>query len=136
MPSIPAMGDSSNLSLQQFIGYIRENMGLNPKQAMDLLKIKTLSGVNLREAVEQLQKIVNNESATQAEQRGHETVSTAPSPVRQNSGPLAATPSKQFEPSRTSSRSVGEEEPLYAFNEEVEPDEDREDDLEDLDFPT
>ena len=57
MPSIPAMGDSSNLSLQQFIGYIRENMGLNPKQAMDLLKIKTLSGVNLREAVEQLQKL-------------------------------------------------------------------------------
>src|SRR5438552_5199955 len=40
MPSTPAMGDSSNLSLQQFIGYIRENMGLNPKQAMDLLKIK------------------------------------------------------------------------------------------------
>ena len=142
MPSIPAMGDSSNLSLQQFIGYIRENMGLNPKQAMDLLKIKTLSGVNLRDAVEQLQKIVNNESATQAEQRGRETVSAAPSPVRQNSGPLAATSSKPPESVRTSgypnadrSRAVSEEEPLYAFDEEVEPGENREDDLEDFDFP-
>lgn len=142
MPSIPAMGDSSNLSLQQFIGYIRENMGLNPKQAMDLLKIKTLSGVNLREAVEQLQKIVNNESATQAEQRGREAVSTAPSPARQNSGPLAATSPKYVEPARASAypnaergRVVGEEEPLYAFDEEVDPDENREDDLEDFDFP-
>lgn len=57
MPSTPALGDSSNLSLQQFIGYIRENMGLSPKQAMDLLKIKTLTGVNLRDAVEQLQNL-------------------------------------------------------------------------------
>jgi hypothetical protein len=142
MPSIPAMGDSSNLSLQQFIGYIRENMGLNPKQAMDLLKIKTLSGVNLREAVEQLQKIVNNESATQAEQRGREAISTTPSPARQNSGSLAAPSSQHLEAARVSAypnaergRVVGEEEPLYAFNEEVEPDENREDDLEDFDFP-
>jgi hypothetical protein len=142
MPSIPAMGDSSNLSLQQFIGYIRENMGLNPKQAMDILKIKTLSGVNLRDAVEQLQKIVNHESATQAEQRGRETVSTAPAPSRQNSGPLTATSSKQLEPTRAAvypnaerSKVVGEEEPLYAFDEEVEPGENREDDLEDFDFP-
>ncbi|HEY5002907.1 MAG TPA: hypothetical protein VII61_07130, partial [Ktedonobacteraceae bacterium] len=64
MPSTPALGESSNLSLQQFIGYIRENMDLNPKQAMDLLKIKTLTGVNLRDAVEQLQKLVGHEPAT------------------------------------------------------------------------
>ena len=31
-------------------------MGLKSEKAMDLLKIKTLSGVNLREAVEQLQR--------------------------------------------------------------------------------
>ncbi len=142
MPSIPAMGDSSNLSLQQFIGYIRENMGLNPKQAMDLLKIKTLTGVNLREAVEQLQKLVNQESANQGEQRGRETGSTAPSPVRQNSGPLAATASRQSEPARSAgypngerTRVISEEEPSYAFEEEVGPGEDREDELEDFDFP-
>jgi hypothetical protein len=142
MPSTPALSESSNLSLQQFIGYIRENMELNPKQAMDLLKIKTLTGVNLRDAVEQLQKLVGHEPATQAEQRGRETVSTVPSPVRQNSGPLAATSSKPPEPARTSgypnadrSRAVSEEEPLYAFDEEVEPGENREDDLEDFDFP-
>ncbi|HEY5002267.1 MAG TPA: hypothetical protein VII61_03900, partial [Ktedonobacteraceae bacterium] len=64
------------------------------------------------------------------------------SPVRQNSGPLAATSSKPPELARTSgypntdrSRAVSEEEPLYAFDEEVEPGENREDELEDFDFP-
>jgi hypothetical protein len=135
MPSTPALGESSNLSLQQFIGYIRENMGLNPKQAMDLLKIKTLSGVNLRDAVEQLQKLVGHESTTttQAEQRVSETVPTAASPARQNSGSLSGMSS--ISPNTGRGRTVGEAEPLYAFDEEEEPGENHEDDLEDLDFP-
>ncbi len=145
MPSTPALGESSNLSLQQFIGYIRENMGLNPKQAMDMLKIKTLSGVNLRDAVEQLHKLVGQENATgtQPEQRARETVPSVASPGRQNSGPLSAASSKPPETTRPSlsstterSRTVREAEP-YAFDEEEEPGENSEldDDLEDFDFP-
>ncbi len=146
MPSTPALGDSSNLSLQQFIGYIRENMGLSPKQAMDLLKIKTLTGVNLRDAVEQLQKLVGHDSpsATESEQRARETISSATSPTRQNAGPLSATSSRPSETARASvhpgverARTVSEEDPIYAFDEEVEPGENHEleEDLEDLDFP-
>lgn len=147
MPSTPAMGDNSNLSLQQFIGYIRENMGLNPKQAMDLLKIKTLTGVNLREAVEQLQKIAGPESAAanEMEQRARETVPTATPPTRQNSGPLSATSSRPIEMARNSAtpnvervRTVNENDHAYtSFDEEVEPGEanEQEDELEDFDFP-
>ena len=145
MPSTPALGESSNLSLQQFIGYIRENMGLTPKQAMDLLKIKSLSSVNLRDAVEQLQRIVGQDSApaTESEQQARETVASTTSPVRQNSGPLSATSSRPLEAARAShpnverGRTVSEQDPVYAFDEEVEPGENREleDDLEDFDYP-
>jgi len=60
MPSAPGMsGDvSGSMKLPQFIQYIKEAMGLTPKQAMDLLNIKTLSGLNLRDALEQLQTLV------------------------------------------------------------------------------
>ena len=60
MPSAPSIpGDSGgSLKLPQFIQYIKEAMGLTPKQAMDLLNVKTLSGLNLRDALEQLQSLV------------------------------------------------------------------------------
>lgn len=60
MPSAPGMsGDAGgSMKLPQFIQYIKEAMGLTPKQAMDLLNVKTLSGLNLRDALEQLQTLV------------------------------------------------------------------------------
>ena len=60
MPSSPSIpGDSGgSLKLPQFIQYIKEAMNLTPKQAMDLLNVKTLSGLNLRDALEQLQSLV------------------------------------------------------------------------------
>jgi hypothetical protein len=60
MPVTPGMqGDaSSNMKLSQFMQAIRETWGLTPKQAMDLLNVKTLNGMNYREALRQLQPIV------------------------------------------------------------------------------
>ncbi|MFL5659699.1 MAG: hypothetical protein ACJ8CB_36680 [Ktedonobacteraceae bacterium] len=61
MPSTP--GDTSeSLKLPQFIQVIKDSLGLTPKQAMDLLHVKALSGLNLREAFEQLQQLVAQES--------------------------------------------------------------------------
>jgi hypothetical protein len=64
MPSAPGTsGDvSGSMKLPQFIQYIKESLGLNPKQAMDLLNVKTLSGLNLRDALEQLQSLVVRET--------------------------------------------------------------------------
>jgi len=52
MPSTPDTSES--LKLPQFIQVIKDSLGLTPKQAMDLLHVKALSGLNLREAFEQL----------------------------------------------------------------------------------
>jgi hypothetical protein len=59
MPS--SLGPSStsgSLSIPDFLSYIKENMQLSSKQAMDLLRVKSLSGINLREALENLKRIV------------------------------------------------------------------------------
>ncbi|HEV2656190.1 MAG TPA: hypothetical protein VGT82_14585, partial [Ktedonobacteraceae bacterium] len=143
MPSIPPGESGGNLSLQQFIGYIRENMGLSPKQAMDILKIKSLSGVNLREALEHLQKLHSPEASTDAPAKAQESTpparpASSPAPVR-NTPPLPPpTLSSLRSPAREVERGGGrgdlnEHSPAYrpAFDEEVDPHED--DDLEDLD---
>jgi len=52
---------AGNLSLPQFIQLIRESLNLTPKQAMDLLKVKSLSGLNYRTALEDLQAALASE---------------------------------------------------------------------------
>jgi len=47
-----------NLTIPDFISYITKNLNLTPKQAMELLRVKTLTGINLREALEKLKQIV------------------------------------------------------------------------------
>ncbi|GAC1475700.1 MAG: hypothetical protein PVS3B1_28920 [Ktedonobacteraceae bacterium] len=64
MPAIPRSPGRSNemgnnMLLPQFIQYIKENLDLTPKQAMELLNVRSLStGINLRDAVEQLKAMV------------------------------------------------------------------------------
>ncbi|GAC1349350.1 MAG: hypothetical protein NVSMB27_21660 [Ktedonobacteraceae bacterium] len=67
MPSAPGMvgSISGNLTIPQFLQFLKENMGgMSARQAMDLLKVKSLNGLNLREALEQLQQIVGREAAS------------------------------------------------------------------------
>src|SRR5437868_3275981 len=70
MPSSPGMSidTSSSLKLPQFIQFIKEALDLTPKQAMELLNVKSLSGLNLREALEELQEIVGQDTANMATQ--------------------------------------------------------------------
>jgi hypothetical protein len=59
MPS--SLGPTStggSLTIPDFISYINENMRLSPKQAMELLRVKSLAGINLREALETLKRIM------------------------------------------------------------------------------
>ena len=57
--SMPTTGDiSGNLSIPQFIRVVKDRFDLNPTQAMEMLKLKSLSGVNLREKLDQLQRMV------------------------------------------------------------------------------
>jgi hypothetical protein len=60
LPSTARMvGDESgNMSRPQFLQFIRESLGMNPKQAMERLQVRSLDGLNLREALKELQRLV------------------------------------------------------------------------------
>ena len=83
MPTTPGItGDTSeSLKLPQFIQVIKDSLGLTPKQAMDLLHVKALSGLNLREAFEQLQQIVDQEPTDTSPSSQQSTV-VSPNPTK------------------------------------------------------
>jgi hypothetical protein len=64
MPVTPNLqGEAnSNMKLSQFMQAIRESWGITPKQAMDLLNVKTLNGMNYRDALRKLQPLVEGNS--------------------------------------------------------------------------
>src|SRR6185295_17580855 len=65
----PTLDSSGNFPLPEFIQYIHENLNLTPRQAMEMLKVKSLStGVNLREALERLRYLVAQRNANSAAQ--------------------------------------------------------------------
>jgi len=69
--SMPTTGDvSGNLSIPQFIRVVKDRFDLNPTQAMEMLKLKSLSGVNLREKLDQLQRLVGPDANGASEKGG------------------------------------------------------------------
>lgn len=65
----PTLDSSGNISLPEFIQYIHENLNLTPRQAMEMLKVKSLStGVNLREALERLRHLLAQKNPNPLEQ--------------------------------------------------------------------
>ncbi len=68
MPKMAATGDTAgNLSLPQFIQIIKDSLGLTPKQAMELLRVKSLTGLNLRDKLEELQSLTSTETTDDPE---------------------------------------------------------------------
>ena len=130
----------NNMLLPQFIQYIKENMDLTPKQAMELLNVRSLStGINLRDAVEQLKQLLDQEiPATNGARRENNSDSSfireSAFPDMQperggNTGPLPRTNKAPIVEMR-----IGQ--PSSTFDEEVGPDDQDDeifdDDLEDL----
>ncbi len=135
----PTSNDTgSTLSLPEFIQYIKENLDLTPKQAMELLKVRSLStGINLREALEQLMSLAPRDGTTSlpTERRAEENP-PAPMPisnavaVHAHASTNSAFPAEvAHEPGPDTGR-MREARPAYGFNEEINPDE--EDALEEL----
>jgi len=99
MPVTPGVqGDAnSNMKLSQFMQAIRETWGLTPKQAMDLLNVKTLNGMNYREALRQLQPLVEgsarNASNTSTPGQGKNSpVGGQPKPAEERGRPQGSPP--------------------------------------------
>jgi hypothetical protein len=102
MPS--SLGPTSaggNLTIPEFLSHIKENMHLSPKQAMDLLRVKSLSGINLREALENLKQIVAQNA------QGETSIPQQPQPQGQQAGrvrearPVVSAPVSHNPPSAT-----------------------------------
>ncbi len=82
MPVTPGI-QGDNMKLSQFLQVIRETWELSPKEAMDLLHVKNLNGMNYREALRDLQvrlgeKAGNTNASMQAKNR---PVSSQPKPA-------------------------------------------------------
>ncbi|GCF07470.1 hypothetical protein KDI_10340 [Dictyobacter arantiisoli] len=57
--NLPSSEPGSNIPLPQFIQYIKDNLDLTPKQAMEMLNVRSLTtGINLRDALELLKEKV------------------------------------------------------------------------------
>lgn len=93
----PNLDSSGNLPLPEFIQYINENLNLTPRQAMEMLKVKSLStGINLREALERLRYLVTQRNANSVSQpEGHPESATVPehASAPQDATPASAPPS-------------------------------------------
>ena len=76
--SMPTTGDvSGNLSIPQFIRVVKDRFDLNPTQAMEMLKLKSLSGVNLREKLDQLQRMQGLDTNSSSEKGSEGDTSVA-----------------------------------------------------------
>src|SRR6266487_3797388 len=103
MPVTPSMQSetSSNMKLSQFMQAIRDAWGLTPKQAMDLLNVKTLNGMNYREALRQLQPIVegNARETEMSDSSKNASVVSQSKPAEERGRPQASPPNPSPPPS-------------------------------------
>lgn len=119
MPSLPG-GGNGNLSIPEFIQAIK-GLGLNPRQAMDLLKVKSLAtGLNLREALERLQYLIAQEAG---ETPDVELKAPAPQPPMTNLSAHGAAPDRQASPAPADEEDPFGNLPIPIFDEEIDPEE-------------
>ena len=106
MPVAP--GDMS--SLPQFLQYISRELALDARKAMDLLGVKSLQGLNYREAFDQLQQLIAREPASAspspASQPARDTGPTGAARTTAKSSPAPAPSSSGPVPLRLTSRSA------------------------------
>ncbi len=103
MPFAPGLtGDANSiLTLTQFLRVIRGTWGLTHQQAKDLLQVKTLDGMNLRETLERLQHLMTQKSAGSAVpgQKAQEADQPKPAQAQRPASPPPPTPTPLPAPS-------------------------------------
>lgn len=99
MPVTPNLSSTAtgNIRLPEFIQIIRNNWGLTPKDAMELLQVTNLNNMNYRDLLRQLEPLVEQRAKNAPQSAANATrPTTAPTPVtssqRSPTPPPAATP--------------------------------------------
>lgn len=101
MPSSPAGENAGSMKLSQFLQIIRDRWSMTPKEAMDLLEVRNLNGLNYRDALRKLQ--VAREGAPSSGKPTQQIPATGPaSPARpaNTPTPLRNTASQAAPPAR------------------------------------
>ncbi len=72
LPVTPDLASSAsgNMKLGEFIQIIRESWGITPKQALDLLQVKSLNNMNYRDLLRRLEPLVGQMSGGSASGQG------------------------------------------------------------------
>ncbi len=86
---------STPLALKDFIAAVQVEQGLNPKQAMERLGVKSLAGLNLREALEVLRRQALRDGAAAAPEAESAPVA-APAPAIPSTAPAATSASPRY----------------------------------------
>jgi hypothetical protein len=119
MPSLPG-GGNGNLSIPEFIQAIK-GLGLNPRQAMDLLKVKSLAtGLNLRESLDRLQYLIAQEAG---EPPTAEPKASEPQLPMTNSSAHSEVPDRPASPDPAAEENPFGNLPIPIFDEEIDPEE-------------
>ncbi len=103
MPVTPNLSSTAtgNIRLPEFIQIIRNNWGLTPKDAMELLQVANLNNMNYRELLRQLEPLVEQRAKAAPKNAANSTrPTTAPTPVasapRAPAPPPASTPASSM----------------------------------------
>lgn len=142
----PPASENGGMSLPQFIQYIKDNLNLSPRQAMDILDIKSLAtGINLRDALEQLKahtgqsgplpNAIETVKRQDDDAEGHTGQSVRPASSTYNAaGARSQASTLSNNGSYSTPIELSMSRPVSAFAEEIGPDElDNLDDLSDFD---
>ena len=102
MPVTPSLSSTAtgNIRLAEFIQIIRNDWGLTPKDAMELLQVPNLNNMNYRELLRQLEPLVAQRNKAASKNTGNAT-RTTPTPVPASSAPRSPAPSSPAAPSST-----------------------------------
>jgi len=103
MPVTPNLSSTAtgNIRLPEFIQIIRNNWGLTPKDAMELLQVANLNNMNYRELLRQLEPLVEQSAKAAPKNAANATrPTTAPTPAapapRTPAPPPASTPANSM----------------------------------------
>ena len=95
MPVTPNLSSTAtgNIRLPEFIQIIRNNWGLTPKDAMELLQVANLNNMNYRDLLRQLEPLVEQRARNAPKNAASSTRPTsAPAPVASSPRPPASQP--------------------------------------------
>ena len=95
--TMPPASTGTPMTIPEFIAAVQAEQGLNPKQAMERLGVKSLAGLNLREALEMLRRQALRDGTGPITPEAQHAPAPAPVPAPPAPAAAPSTPPRYFE---------------------------------------